>query len=54
MKFVVFIQRIIVDALIFVQSDSGIGFDEVEVDLVAEKFSDVVHTISVKCQHTKA
>ncbi len=30
------------------QSDGGVSLDEVEVDLVAEEFSDVVDTVSVQ------
>lgn len=36
--------------LVFVQSDSRIGFDKVEVDLVTEQLSNVVHAIPVTGQ----
>jgi hypothetical protein len=33
-----------------VQSDGGVGLDEVEVDFVAQQFSDVVDAVPVQCQ----
>ena len=31
--------------LVFVEPNSGIGLDEIEVDLMAEQFADVTHAI---------
>lgn len=52
MKVVVLIQNVFRWSLIFVQSHRWICLNEIEINLVAEKFTDVVHTISVRSQYT--
>lgn len=32
--------------LVFIQADSWVGLDKVEVNFVAEEFADVVHAVS--------